>query len=329
MYLKTTFTLSLTIDSERFYKLLHKAELRSEYESYNDEADFVDNDMTHKGLTVIYQNKIYKKKLKLLISANTIIDNDDINADRLLLKLEKRIAKYFKGKYQLKDFTLTGMNLYSDINVQSREGVKEYINIMHRIGRVKGYSQSESNPFDDDISYWLSGNSNHIEFFVLDLEGALKSQLKDIDDNRKQLKSIKDDSAGILRVEVRLTKAKAIRAFTTGTIVSVQLAELVEKRQYIYFELFYSIIPFGDFYKKEKTIELIRGNKDIDTTIKRKMIRLVELIPEKRSLLLAQKALDYRRIDEVMERFSDIEVSPVTISKRADVKHLQNLIKYM
>ena len=45
--------------------------------------------------------------------------------------------------------------------------------------------------------------------------------------------------------------------------------------------------------------------------------------------MLMQKALDYRRIDEVMERFSDIEVSPVTISKRADVKHLQNLIKYM
>ena len=59
------------------------------------------------------------------------------------------------------------------------------------------------------------------------------------------------------------------------------------------------------------------------------MIRLIELIPEKKSLLLAQKALSDRNIDTVMEKFADIEVSPVTISKRADEKHLQNLIKYI
>ena len=59
------------------------------------------------------------------------------------------------------------------------------------------------------------------------------------------------------------------------------------------------------------------------------MIRLIELVPEKKSLLLAQKTLNYRNIDDVMEKFADIEVSPVTISKRADEKYLQNLIKYI
>jgi hypothetical protein len=33
------------------------------------------------------------------------------------------------------------------------------------------------------------------------------------------------------------------------------------------------------------------------------MLRLVELIPDKKSLLLAQKALNYRRIDKVMNAF--------------------------
>ena len=88
-------------------------------------------------------------------------------------------------------------------------------------------------------------------------------------------------------------------------------------------------MPFGDSYKQNKTIELIRGNKDIDATIKQKMIKLVELVPEKKSLLLAQKALDYRQVDVVMEMFADIDVSPVTISKRADEKMLDNLMKYI
>ena len=46
-------------------------------------------------------------------------------------------------------------------------------------------------------------------------------------------------------------------------------------------------------------------------------------------MLLAQKALNYRRIDKVMKAFFDIEVAPITISKRHDIKKLDNLYKYM
>ena len=59
------------------------------------------------------------------------------------------------------------------------------------------------------------------------------------------------------------------------------------------------------------------------------MLRLVELIPEKKSLLLAQKALNYRRIDDVMDMFAAIDLSPAIISKRQDIKKLDNLYKYM
>jgi len=55
----------------------------------------------------------------------------------------------------------------------------------------------------------------------------------------------------------------------------------------------------------------------------------VGLIPEKKSLLLAQKALNCRRIDKVMKAFFDIEVAPVTISKRHGIKKLHNLYNYL
>ena len=64
-------------------------------------------------------------------------------------------------------------------------------------------------------------------------------------------------------------------------------------------------------------------------TLRRRMLRLVALIPEKKSLLLAQKALNYRKIDDVMETFAKINVSPITISKRHDVKHLKCLYSYL
>jgi hypothetical protein len=87
-------------------------------------------------------------------------------------------------------------------------------------------------------------------------------------------------------------------------------------------------VPFGNFYKKGKAEEIIKA-KIKDGTIGRRMLRLVDLIPEKKSLLLAQKALNYRRTDKIMKAFFDIEVSPITISKRHDIKKLDNLYEFM
>lgn len=54
-------------------------------------------------------------------------------------------------------------------------------------------------------------------------------------------------------------------------------------------------------------------------------MRLEELIPEKKSLYLVQKAMKCRNIEKVMDAFAKISLSPVTISKRHDVKYLINI----
>ena len=62
--------------------------------------------------------------------------------------------------------------------------------------------------------------------------------------------------------------------------------------------------------------------------MRRKMLRLLALIPDKKSLYLAQKALNCRDVEKVMIAFTKINLSPVTISKRHEVKHLNNLYSY-
>ena len=90
-------------------------------------------------------------------------------------------------------------------------------------------------------------------------------------------------------------------------------------------EIFVRIIPFGDFYKKGKAEEIIRREIK-DTRLRRRMLRLGELIPEKRSLYLAQKAMECRNMEKVVEAFAKINLSPVTISKRQDAKRLKNFM---
>lgn len=92
-------------------------------------------------------------------------------------------------------------------------------------------------------------------------------------------------------------------------------------------DTFIRIVPFGDFHKKDAAYEIVRS-EITDNIIRRRMLRLLTLIPEKKSLYLAQKEMNCRNVDKVMEAFTKISLSPVTISKRHKIKHLDNLYSY-
>lgn len=118
-------------------------------------------------------------------------------------------------------------------------------------------------------------------------------------------------------------KPKAVRAYTDADDVSGQIAELLKDNRNIFLDTFTQIIPFGDFYKKDKAVEIIR--KEVaDSIMRRRMLQLLVLIPEKKSLRLAQKAMNCRNIEKIMDSFAKINLSPVTISKRHNVKYLEN-----
>ena len=246
MYLNGTYELTCVIDSDKFCKLFDRVYSELEYVDENKYADYT---LASKGITVLYRDSQYKKKIKLHVNPCQLLDSDKPDPEKLVRKLEKRVSSYFNHKYQLDDFDLTGLALVTDIDVHSRANVDSYIKVLSRIGKVKGFSPSR-----DD---W--------------------------------------PGAGIYL---------------------------------IFLDTFMRVVPFGNFYKKDKAEEIVRAKVD-DLIIRRRMLRLLELVPEKKSLLLAQKALNYRRVDEVMAEFSSIEVAPVTISKRHDIKKLDNLYKYM
>lgn len=200
--------------------------------------------------------------------------------------------------------------------------------VLQRIGKVKGFSPSSYDCFDDIDSFCLDGNSNGIDFLLYDLESYVEKRHREARDGRKKLKRMLKESEGILRAEVRLTKPKAIRDYTDAVEVSGQIVKLSEKCQDIFLDIFTRIIPFGDFYKKGKAEEII-WQEIMDDRLKRRMLRLVTLIPEKKSLYLAQKATNCRNMEKVMKSFAKINISPVTISKRQDVKYLENLYTYI
>lgn len=317
MYLNRVFELSMILDSDRFDEVFSQAYSGDEY---MDEEEYTDRSLSSKGITVKYRASQYKKKVRLIADAATITGGAITDADKLVRKLEKHIDKYFDSSYQLEDFTVSGLTLTTAIDVGSRENVSAYLKVIQRIGKVKGFSPVSFEGIDDDISFGLKGNSNATEFLIYDLERVAASQMG--------IAGGLQDYKGILRVEVRLTKPKAIQKYSVAYGTAEQIIDLSKRCQDVFMSVFARVIPFGDFYKKKEAIEIVR--KEIsDTVLKRRMLRLLTLIPEKKSLLLAQKEMAYRHPDELLVEFAKINLNPVTISKRQDVRRLKSLYELL
>ncbi len=317
MNLNQILELSMVLDNEHFQKVFPRL-YKGEGYIVESREEYIDQSLSSKGITVIYRDSQYKKKIRLIANTYLLVD-DASDVDRLIRKLDKRIIEYFNGKYRIEDFVLSGMNFVADMDVGTRANALAYLKVLKRIGRVKGFSPTSYEYFDDDASFCLSGNSNDIDFLLYDLERAFTRQIKGVNADWKKLKPIK----GILRAEVRLMKPKAVRAYTDADDVSGQIADLLKDNRNIFLDTFTQIIPFGDFYKKDKAVEIIR--KEVaDSIMRRRMLQLLVLIPEKKSLRLAQKAMNCRNIEKIMDSFAKINLSPVTISKRHNVKYLEN-----
>ena len=322
MQIKTIFELSMTLDTEKFYEIYEP-----DYDDYDypENDEWVDRSLESKGLVVLYRDSQYKKKVKLLVDTS-VYDTADMSA--FIKKLDKRVTEYFDSRYHLKDFIVSGIHLSVNLDVGGAEQVMDYLRVIQRIGKVKGFSPVSYDWFDEENSFCLRGNTNAEEFYVYDLEQTIMNNANEEQISRSQLKEMRKETKGILRTEVRLTKLKSIRCYTEEENPGRQMAELYKQRQKIYMDTITKIIPYGDFYKKEDAVEILRREVK-DNVMRRKMLRMVALIPDKKSLHLAQKEMQCRTMDEVMAMFAKINLSPVTISKRHDVKHLKNIYTYL
>ena len=326
MYVNPVFELSMVLNNDKFQKLLSKISGRTDCLEESDER-YIDRLLAVSGMTIIYRNSQYKKKVKLVVNPQAMFRGDDFDSERFVRKLSKRIDEYFYRQYSLKDFRLSKVVLTADIDLNSRENVSAYLKAFQRIGRVKGFLPISYDCFDKGTSFSLEGNSNGIEFLTYDLEKALLGQLGTKSSKKERNRSMAETTKGVLRAEVRLTTSKAITGCTNTADAAEQISRITDKRRDIFFEIFTQIVPFGDFYKKDKAVDIIRSSVG-NRVLRRKMLRLVALIPEKKSLWLAQKEMECRDMDAVMREFAKIGVSPVTIGKRSKVRQLQNIYSF-
>ena len=97
MKLNPIFELSMVLDTEKFQKIFDMAYNKTGYLKELDD-EYLDTSLMEKGITVIYRDSQYKKRIRLLINLSLVVD-DPSDTDKLLRKLDKRIGKYFNFKH--------------------------------------------------------------------------------------------------------------------------------------------------------------------------------------------------------------------------------------
>lgn len=326
MYINQVFEFSMVLDNEKFHKILSYAHKKTDYLE-EDDGEYIDQSMADKGITVTYRDSQYKKKVKMIINAGRVMDYDKTESDKFFLRIDKRLGEYFNHKYNVDDFSLSGVTFVTDIDVESRESVSAYLKVLRRVGKVKGFKPVVYDCFEDIDSLCWEGSSNGISFSLYDLEDMWRRQFGERKIKVKKYRETIEGTEGILRAEVRLMKPKAVRSYTDRIEARAQIADIMRKRKDIFMDTFIKIVPYGDYEKKDKTVESVYREIG-DDRLRRRMLRLVALIPEKKSLYLAQKAMECRNMEKIMRAFAKINVSPVTISRRQDVRQLRNIYEY-
>lgn len=331
-----TFELSLDLLQPKYEELRDAAYENAEgshrvVKSKDKSGDYCtvhsDKALATSGITVEYHESFLRHSVKLVVNPSKVLGGDDIpklwkptdrNIKALIHNLKAHIKDYFNSEYKLSDFKPTRIDFTANIDVGSRENVSRYIKILHSMGKVKGFTpkyKKSNKQINNDFSFDLKKRTPAIEFSAYD----------------KEAQSKKKEAKGILRIEVRLMKMDVRGDGST----SDQIRYLSKASEDIFMKVFEQVVPRGAYYNKKQATALIADNitaivpnsRERENTLER-MKALLELIPVKKSLRLAQKSLGYRDIDRIMTAFAECNVSPVTIPKSMKLKYLDSLYTF-
>ena len=309
------FELTLSLDTKAFRKQLDRAYKNVEKmdcRMYPVGFDHVDESFLSDGIGIRYYDNKHKK-IRFVIYPGLVIGDDlselwkpnSDNISRLRERFASFVSGYFNSDYELNDLKLTRVDYAVDINIGSKERVYDYLKLLKGIRRVKLFSPIKDPKHDASSFFGLKGRTNGVEFRAY---------------------SLKHDKE-ILRVEVRLTTKGVIRAYCDEYDTSKQIKAMAKNGKHIVLDSFQYIVPCGDHYKLKEARNIIMANVD-DKTLRKNMLKLLELVKKRRSFMSVQKEFG-RDFNETMSALEAISLSPITLGKRYKGKKIESLYKHM
>lgn len=159
-------------------------------------------------------------------------------------------------------------------------------------------------------------------------------------DKQKQLEQRKyensETAAGILRIELRLTRPKSVLEHTPGCSDNKQRIEhcIRFSRQEI-LSIVRQLVPDGNYYTMKKAQKIITKSVT-NKKLRERMITMLWLARKYSSIRLAKKEMfkaypkmKHEYFNMMMEEFSNIEVNVITLRKNFNAQYISSIFLYL
>ena len=105
-----------------------------------------------------------------------------------------------------------------------------------------------------------------------------------------------------MRLEVRLTSPKLIRNYTDKLNTADRIADITNNLWRYLQRMLYTLSLMEIFYKKVHATKYIEENVN-NSTMRRKILKLLRLIQKKTSLYLVQIVMKDRTVEDILHEF--------------------------
>ena len=100
MHTNIILELSMVLNTDDFQMVLDTVYDR--FDSISEcEDGYIDSSLADKGIVVRFRDSTYKKKVSVIVNADVLLGSGTVAPDKLAVKLDKRLSKYFGNEYGL------------------------------------------------------------------------------------------------------------------------------------------------------------------------------------------------------------------------------------
>lgn len=288
-----------------------------------------------KGIRVVLKTTLIGGYLKFIISLNDLLGTDDKlslidpqHIQEALNSADTMLTGEFGEDFAINNLELSRVDYCINVNVESSENVRAYIKQLYRCDMKKGYKVIglECPDFDSTKGYTARNDIAGTEISFYDKQKQLEQ--RQYEDSER--------ASGILRIELRLTKSKAVKEHTEGCINNHErIVYCIGNSRREILEVIRQLIPDGDYYTMKEARAMVRKSVK-NQKLRERMLEMLKLTKKLGSIRLAKKEIrdkdpkiKHEYFNMMMEEFENIGVNPVVLDKKMGVSTLPSLFRYL
>ena len=288
-----------------------------------------------RGIRIIMRRTKIGGYFIVIISLNDLLGNDDklslidpMYLQKSISTADEMLTAELGDEYSINHLELSRVDYCINVDVGSSENVSAYIMQLYRSNMKKGYKiiGLENPDFDSRKGFTARNHTAGTEISFYDKQKQLEQRKYECS----------EQAAGILRIELRLSRRKTVLEHTPGCSDNKERIEycMCRSREEI-LTIVRQLVPDGDYYTMKKAQKIITKSV-ADKKLRERMTEMLRITKKccsirlaKKELFIAYPKMKHEYFNMMMGEFEKINLNPVVLSKSMNSSTSVSLYNYL